>query len=149
MPYEIVPFEASLDNLGRGEVIERFNEEFQKAIRNILDTRTPARKRAVVIKLELEPLSDEDRHEIRGSIGVENKLLSPSPYCTRFQIELGISGKVEAREKVFIPEEDIPEEPDNEFGGVQQEEEITDQTGETNENDNDQGETEEDDLNEI
>jgi hypothetical protein len=53
--------EITLANLGGGAAVEKFQEEFEKVIQNILDPNTEAKaKREVVLKVIIQPTADRD-----------------------------------------------------------------------------------------
>jgi hypothetical protein len=52
---------VSLANLGRGAAIEQFDEEFGRAIENILDPNTPSvQEREITLKVKLKPNDKRD-----------------------------------------------------------------------------------------
>ncbi|HEY9734904.1 MAG TPA: hypothetical protein V6D06_01435 [Trichocoleus sp.] len=79
----------SLENLCRGAAIERFNEELQKVLRNIVDPNTPARaKRCITLKVVIAPSEERDFATI--AVTATSKTADPMPVTT--SVMIGSSG---------------------------------------------------------
>jgi hypothetical protein len=89
---------AKLENLAGGAVAERFREELTKAVENICDPNTEAKKkRTIVIKCVLEP--NQDRTSCSVDIECSSKLVGNAPLATALFIGVDPrTGEVEAVE---------------------------------------------------
>lgn len=88
----------TLHNLGRGDIVERFNEELEKVLHNIKDPSTPSGKRSIVISISFLP--NEDREEADIDVNVTSKLLPKTKYSSAIVIARGITGSIEAHEAI-------------------------------------------------
>lgn len=76
---------VDLSKLGNGALQERFNREFEKAIKNMRDPNTPYKEaRKVTITLTLQ--QDEDRVKCKCNCEVSSKLAKPKAFDTNFGI---------------------------------------------------------------
>jgi len=91
MPVEIV----SLENLGRGAAVEKFDDCLQQVLENILDPNTGASARAVTLKVTIKP--NENRTLCSVSIACDPKLVFPKPFVTEMFVGSD-GGKVIATE---------------------------------------------------
>jgi hypothetical protein len=72
----------SLDTLGGGVASEKFREEFQKLVENILDPNTdPKAKRTVTLTVTVQPSIDRREGEIE--VSCQAKLAPSVSYSTR------------------------------------------------------------------
>jgi len=72
---------VSLANLGRGGAIERFDDEFQRALDNVLDVNTGEGARTVTLKVKLKPNSARTFCEV--NISCSASLASAKPFATQ------------------------------------------------------------------
>lgn len=74
--------QITLANLGGGAAVEKFEDELQRVVENILDPNTePEAKREVILKVAIKP--DKDREFGAISIVASCKLAPASAYNTR------------------------------------------------------------------
>lgn len=93
---------VSLDTLGNGAAVERFNYELARVLRNIVDINTdPKAVRSVTLKVSLKP-SDERNFAV-ADIQVTSKLAPIKPATTSMHISEGMAGNVRATE--FNPQQ--------------------------------------------
>lgn len=105
MPRIINSNTVSLVNLGRGEMIKRFDEAFDLLLANVKDTRTPATKtREIVIKAKVTPSQERDEADL--TVEVTTKFAAVDPYYTQIVIGERINGRPEAHEAIRNP--DLP-----------------------------------------
>lgn len=72
----------SLQTLGRGVALERFDEEFQKVLENILDPNTePLAKRKVIITVCVTPAIDRAMAVV--DVSAQSRLAPSVSYSTR------------------------------------------------------------------
>ena len=91
----------SLINMANGAVCEQFDYELGRAVRNIADPNTPAKKaREVILKVKITP--DENRMMGAIEVTVDSKLAAPSALQTALVMGLE-NGKPVARE--LIPDQ--------------------------------------------
>lgn len=89
---------VALESLAQGAVAERFSEEFQQLLLNIVDENTdPKAKRKLVIELELTP--NEHRNWADYKLKVQTKLAPHEPTLGVFSIGR-LGSRVEATEVV-------------------------------------------------
>ncbi len=87
----------SLENLGCGAAMEKFEDALKEVLGNILDPNTdPKTAREVVMKVKVKP--NELRNEAEVSIHVHSKLAPTKPYPTRIFIGRSVQGNPEAHE---------------------------------------------------
>jgi len=72
---------VSLANLGRGGAIERFDDEFQRALENILDPNTGESARTVTLKVKLKPNADRTWCDV--GVSCSATLASAKPFTTQ------------------------------------------------------------------
>lgn len=74
---------ASLANMAQGAVVESFNEELKRVLRNIGDVNTSAQAtREITIKVKIKP--DEERRIAGVTAAVASKLAPVKPVATAF-----------------------------------------------------------------
>jgi hypothetical protein len=74
---------VSLETLGQGAAVERFNLELQRALDNIADENTKAKgTREVTLKVKITP--DEDREIAKVEVHTTSKLQAYLPFPTQF-----------------------------------------------------------------
>lgn len=96
---------VSLDNLGRGEVIDRFDEAFTSLLKNIRDPRTPHSKpREIAIKVKVEPIGSE-RNMANMTVDVITKFSAAAPFMSRIRLEEVPGGHVEAHEEINVDDQ--------------------------------------------
>ena len=89
----------SLENVGHGEVLERFNKAVVLALQNIKDASTPAQKpRKIIIEAVIKPSPDRDGGDL--SVSVTTKFPASDPYSSQLIISQRIDGDFEAHESV-------------------------------------------------
>ena len=90
--------EITLTNLGGGAAVEKFQEEFEKVVANIMDPNTdPKAKREVVLKVTIQPSADRDWAGMK--IEAQAKLAPNVAYATRAFVGIDRqSGKASAFE---------------------------------------------------
>ena len=87
----------SLDNLMSGAVSERFNDELQKVLQNVLDPNTdPKKKRKLQFVVTVAP--NEKRDAAEFSVDVKASLAPPVPVSTSVYIGKTNDGDVIAEE---------------------------------------------------
>jgi hypothetical protein len=93
--------EVSLENLGNGGVIEKFDYEMKSVIANILDPNTPQdAKREINLKVILKP-SKAERGVCSMTIEVSSKLAPTTPISSTLAV--GITGHGEIAAKEYLP----------------------------------------------
>lgn len=91
----------SLSNVGKGEVIRRFDDAMTAALTNIKDPSTPAKKnRKILIEATIVPSPDRDGGDL--SIVVLTKLATSEPYASQVIISENIDGNLIAHESVSV-----------------------------------------------
>lgn len=86
----------SLETLGGGAAVERFNRELAMVAANILDPNTPEKKsRKVTLEIVLKPVSRE--HSVI-EISTKTTLASATPCTTQILIGKDIDGSIVGRE---------------------------------------------------
>ena len=71
---------VSLATLGRGAVIERFDDELRRVLENIMDPNTADGAREVIVKVKIEP--NEERNSASVGIFVASKVQGPKAVPT-------------------------------------------------------------------
>jgi hypothetical protein len=71
---------VSLDNLGRGAAIERFDDELRRVLENILDPNTTIAKRSVTLKVTIKP--DEERALCQVDVDCKSSMAPVRPFKT-------------------------------------------------------------------
>lgn len=88
---------VNLENLGLGVAKEKFDEEFQKALKNIMDQNTPWKTtRKITLTVSLRP--NEDRDSAEAIIDCVSKLAPEKVFPTKIFIGKDIKGNAEAHE---------------------------------------------------
>jgi hypothetical protein len=83
----------SLATLGRGAAIERFDDEFQKILENIMDPNMDSSIREITLKVKIKPASDSrDRCEV--AISCSSKRGGTKPFSTTMYVGRGANGAV-------------------------------------------------------
>lgn len=72
---------VSLLNLGRGAAIERFDDELQRVLNNIVDPNTTEQVREVNLKVKIKPNGDRDFCTV--DVLCSSKLAPSEPFQTR------------------------------------------------------------------
>ena len=72
---------VSLANLGRGGAIERLDDEFQRALENILDPNTGESARTETLKVKMKP--NADRTWCNVDVSCSATLASAKPFGTQ------------------------------------------------------------------
>ena len=76
---------VSLDTLGQGAAIEKFQDEFDRVLANVLDPNTkPTASRSVTLVVTIK--TDEDRSFANAMIEVKSKLAPSKPVGTAIYI---------------------------------------------------------------
>jgi hypothetical protein len=100
---------VSLETLGQGAAVERFNLALQDALDNIQDVNTPAKtKRVVTLKATIAPSEDRDIGNIM--VDVSTKLAPIKPFDVRVFMGRDKEGKGRATEYIS-PQVGLFEEP--------------------------------------
>lgn len=87
----------TLSNIGGGVVEEKFAEELQKVLNNIVDVNTEVRAmREIIIKIKFKP--DEERNSSAVTVSTSCKLAGDKAYDTRTFIGKRADGTGEAHE---------------------------------------------------
>lgn len=85
--------QVSLDTLGGGAAVERFNYELSRVLENILDLNTnPTAGRQVQLTLKIKP--NEDRTFCVNEIVVTSKLAPVKPAVTSMHVSQSLRGAV-------------------------------------------------------
>lgn len=88
---------SSLDKLMSGAVSERFNDELQKVLENVLDPNTdPKKKRKVTLNVTIAP--NEKRDIADFSVEAKSTLAPPIPVSTAVYIGKTSDGDIVAEE---------------------------------------------------
>ena len=100
---------VTLGNLGDGAAIEKFNDELQKVLDNIIDPNTKADMvREIVLKVRLKP--DENRNVAAISIVCGCKLAPDSEFITSCMIgkvgNTGLAREMKTQQSLFVEGED-------------------------------------------
>lgn len=100
---------VSLDTLGQGAAVEKFQDELNRVLENILDPNTrPTAKRSVVLTVTFKP--DEDRSFANAVIDVQAKLAPTKAVGTAIYIGRH-GGQAVATERdtrqMKLPEENV------------------------------------------
>ena len=83
---------VSLDNLGRGAAVEKFDDELRKVLENILDPNTTLAAREVTLKVKLTP--DETRGISVTDIVCSSKIAPRKPFRTTLFVGKDVDGVV-------------------------------------------------------
>lgn len=75
---------TSLERLAQGAAIERFNDELQRTLNNIVDPNTADGVREINLKVRIKP--DENRKTAEVSVSCSSKLQHARGVKTRFYI---------------------------------------------------------------
>ncbi|WP_051284315.1 FHA domain-containing protein [Desulforegula conservatrix] len=87
----------SLETLGGGAAVERFNRELAMVAANILDPNTPDKKaRKATLELTVKPVS---RNHAVIEISTKSTLANPTPYSTQIFIDRDIDGELAGVER--------------------------------------------------
>jgi len=82
MSEESIHGEITLANLGGGAALERFSEELEKVLENILDVNTDAKKtRSITMTVAIKPT--KERNQAAVGIACTSKLAPVETYATR------------------------------------------------------------------
>ena len=93
--------DVSLENLGNGGVIEKFDHELKNVIANILDPNTPQdATREITIKVKLKP-GKADRGMCSMEMVVASKLAPTTGISSTLSVGMSSTGDVAARE--YLP----------------------------------------------
>lgn len=93
--------DVSLENLGNGGVIEKFDHELQNVIANILDPNTPQdAKREISVKVTIKP-GKADRGMCSMEIVVASKLAPTAGISSTLSVGMSQSGEMAAKE--YLP----------------------------------------------
>lgn len=95
---------VSLENLGRGACIEKFDDCLQEVLDNILDPNTGTAARSVTLKVTFKP--NEARTLCAVAIACDSKLASPKPFMT--EMFVGSDGKKAIATEHNPNQEEIP-----------------------------------------
>ncbi len=105
--------DVSLENLGAGAVLEKFDDEMKKVIANILDPNTEAdAARGLTVQVKLKPRKGE-REVCSMEIIVSSKLAPTKSLISQLAVGINQHGEVAAIEYVpqqgnLFPEEEKP-----------------------------------------
>ena len=80
----------SLANLGRGACIEKFDDEFQKVLINILDPNTNGGKREINLRVIIKP--NQDRNFCTLQVHCTSKLGAVKAFETQMFVGLDVHG---------------------------------------------------------
>lgn len=87
-----------LANIGLGAVAEKFQDELQKVIANILDPNTEAKtRRKITLVFDFEP-NPENRDMCGFSVSAESKLAKTKAYENVVRVGMDIEGNTDATE---------------------------------------------------
>lgn len=75
---------ATLATLAKGAAIERFDDELQRVLNNIIDPNTAEGKRCITLKVEIKP--DPDRVTAAVHVSCSSKLMPSKPCSTLFYV---------------------------------------------------------------
>lgn len=73
--------QVSLENLGNGACVEKFNIELEKVIENILDPNTDGKARVITLKVAIKP-SEKNRTATDVEVHCSSKLSAPVAFGT-------------------------------------------------------------------
>jgi len=93
----------TLENIGKGDTLSRFDRELEKVLRNIKDEETGLGKREIHIKIIITP--GPDRDEADFDVDVTSKILPKPKYSSSMVIGQGVDGSLEAHEAIPVVEE--------------------------------------------
>ena len=103
---------VTLETLGLGASIEKFEDAFKKVLENILDPNTHATvAREVVLRVKIKP--SEERTDATVLIDCQAKLASLKAFPTRIFIGKSLNGQPEAHEVNANQYVLFPKEKDN------------------------------------
>lgn len=94
---------VSLANLGHGAAIERFDDEFQRALNNIIDPNTGEGARTITLKVKLKP--NNGRTSCTVAVICSSTLACAKPFET--QLFVG-KDRGTARASEYNPEQQFP-----------------------------------------
>ena len=77
--------QLSLENLGKGACIEKFNIELEKVIENILDPNTDCKARAITLKVVIKP-TEKNKTVTDVAVHCTSKLSSPVEFATHLYV---------------------------------------------------------------
>ncbi len=98
----------SLSNVGRGEVIRRFDTAMTEALENIVNPSTPAKKpRKIIIEINILPTEKRNAAEI--SIQITPKLPACEPYASHVLFTQDQLGNLIVHESILTSEHDRSE----------------------------------------
>ena len=87
----------SLDELGRGAVIEMFDEALEQVLDNIDNPNTePSKKRKIVVEVSMKP--DKTRSVVETDVSVKTTLAAPKPLETLLHVSRSADGSIIATE---------------------------------------------------
>lgn len=89
---------VSLETLGRGAAVEKFNQELARVVANILDPNTPPEKaRAVTLKVTIKP----DKNRLAASVKIEctSSCAPADGFATQFFMGRSKTGQIIAVEQ--------------------------------------------------
>jgi hypothetical protein len=112
MPSIVNSSPLSLENIGRGDTIERFDEAMSECLLNIKDPNTSLKARKILITVTVTPSIDRDTADF--NVTVEKKFQAPIPYQSSIIIGNNIHGDLEAHESIEVKEDAYPDDIDQE-----------------------------------
>lgn len=96
----------SLSNLGKGEVIRRFDLAMADALSNIKDKSTPQKKaRKIIVEASIIP--SHDREGGTFSVVVNKKFPTSEPYVSEMIIAQDSDGTIVAHESLPLDKEEV------------------------------------------
>jgi|LDZT01.1.fsa_nt_gi hypothetical protein len=95
---------VSLDNLGRGAAVEKFDDCLQEVLDNIIDPNTGIETRSVTLKVSIKP--NDKRTLCTVAIKCESKLASAKPFIT--EMFVGTDGNKAVATEHNPNQEEIP-----------------------------------------
>ena len=85
--------QVSLQTIGSGSAIAKFDTEIQKVLENIVDPNTPAETvRTITLQVKIKP--DQSREVASIEIGCTSKLADNTPYPSRIFIGKTKAGEI-------------------------------------------------------
>lgn len=96
----------SLENIGRGNLVARFNQAMKDILANIRDENTSLKKREIIIKVIIAPSPDRDTAEFGVSVTAKPEPIIP--YQSALVIGQDIYGECEAHEAMRAASRDSP-----------------------------------------
>lgn len=95
--------DVSLENLGAGAVMEKFDDELKKVIENIMDPNTEAGKaRSINITVSIKPRKEE-RDNCSMEVSVSSKLAPTRSLQSQLAVGVNQHGEVAAKE--YVPKQ--------------------------------------------